>query len=68
MSDLAWFYVVMLVVFRVADHIAGAIADSPKRPVAAWVVAMAWPVMAPLALIAAAALYKKMKGQGGVQA
>jgi len=68
MSELAWGYAVMLVVFRVADHIAGSIAGSPRRPVLAWVDAAAWPVTVPFTLIAAAAVFKRMKEEMGVEA
>lgn len=66
MSTTMWFYVVMLIVFRVADHIAGSIAGSPQRPVLAWVVAAAWPVTVPFTLIASAAVFKRMKEEAGV--
>lgn len=67
MSTTAWFYVVMLLVFRVTDHIAGSIAGSPRRPVLAWVVAAVWPVTVPFTLIAAAAVFKRMREETGVQ-
>ena len=62
-------YCAIAVWFWLADLVAGRVAKSPCRPVAALFFAAVWPISMPLALIASAALVRGLRDKAfGVKA
>lgn len=54
-------YLILAVWFCAIDLIAGRVAGSPSRPVAAALLALVWPLSLAFALIAAAALVRSLR-------